>query len=339
MTRRRHLMALWSLAPMALGGLVGSATVPAALGATASAVVLVAAAGSPAHAAKSSAADRRKAKRFYAEGKEHMKAGRFGLASVAFENAFQLDPNPVLMWNVARAYEEDGKLARAKQRFQTLIGMKGAPQALVDRAKERISDIDARAAKAADAERLERERAEKERLRLELERKEAARKAEEEEAKRKAQEAALKASQQEFEDRSQLLSISGWTAVGLGVVLAGAGVALHFVAESDRDNVRIPSETVPEIGAITSVTQVEAKSIEQRADSMDTLGAVGTAVGGAVLATGVTLLVIDALAAPPVMGSVEVEDAGLSTTPKARWRVGGAPLPGGGLAVTATGRF
>ena len=341
MTRPRRLMALWSLAPLALGGPLGSAGLSAglsdALGATlaASAVILVTSASPPAHAAKPSAAARRKAKRFYAEGKEHMKAGRFGLATVAFENAFQLDPNPVLMWNVARAYEEDGKLTRAKQRFQTLLKMEGAPKALQDRAAERIADISARLKKAEDAKRLAHERAEKERLRLEMERREAARRAAEEQAQREAREAALRAAQQEFRDRSQLLSVSGWSAVGLGVALAGTGVALHFVAESDRDNVRIPSKSIPEIGAITSVTQVEAQSIEQRADSMDTLAAVGAAVGGAVLATGVALLVMDALAEPPVLSTVEVRDAEVG----ARWGVGGAPLPGGGMTLTATGRF
>jgi len=336
-TRPRRFLALWSLAPLALGGLLGSTGAPAVTGAalSASAVILVAAAAPAAQARRPSAADRRKAKRFYAEGKEHMKAGRFGLASVAFENAFQLDPNPVLMWNIARAYEEDGKLERAKQRFHTLLTMEGAPQALVDRAKERITDIDTRLKKAEEAKRLERERAEKERLRLELERKEAARRLAAEEAARKAREEAFKAAQRDFEDRSQLLSLSGWTAVGLGVVLAGAGVALHFVAESDRDNVRTPRETIPEIGAITSVTQLEAKSIEQRADSMDTLGAVGAALGGAVLATGVTLLVLDAVAEPPTLGTVELQGAARGAT----WGVGGAPLPGGGLTFTATGRF
>jgi hypothetical protein len=96
-----------------------------------------------------------------------------------------------------------------------------------------------------------------------------------------------------------------WLVVGTGVALAGVGVALHFVAEGDRDDLRAALRDPP-AGYVDEMTQIEAYDREAEANTLDTLGAVGIAVGGAAIATGVIWLIVGSGGDEPERGSVHV---------------------------------
>ena len=57
----------------------------------------------------------------YQEGTGHFKAGRHPQALAAFEQAFKLDPSPVLLYNIARCHEEMGDVAQARSNFETYL--------------------------------------------------------------------------------------------------------------------------------------------------------------------------------------------------------------------------
>ncbi len=57
----------------------------------------------------------------YAAGTESFQNGDFRSALESFEKAYKLDPSPVLLYNLARAYEEMGNGERAIENFQLYL--------------------------------------------------------------------------------------------------------------------------------------------------------------------------------------------------------------------------
>jgi hypothetical protein len=88
-------------------------------------------------------------------------------------------------------------------------------------------------------------------------------------------------------DPSTSPNILGWTTTISGVALVGGGVALHFVAESER------AEVTDQSGTVVGVTQREAAEIESSADRYDTIGLAMGVGGGVLAAVGTYLLLTD----------------------------------------------
>ena len=59
----------------------------------------------------------------YRAGVEHFKAGRFEDAIREFNKAYRLDPNPVLVFNMARAFEETKQYAPAIEFYKRYLSM------------------------------------------------------------------------------------------------------------------------------------------------------------------------------------------------------------------------
>lgn len=250
---------------------------------------------------------------WYAKGSGHMQAKEYIKAAAAFQAAFDLDPDPVLLWNIARAFEEAGENEKAKLKFQEFTAHPKAPAELRERALKHLRAVEDKI-KAKQAE----ERAERERKRKELEAKlEAERKAKEKERIEREKRLAELRKQQDKVD----LVPWGWASVGVGTALGVTGLILHLEAESKRDTVLNP--TMNEAGAISSLTQREAQAVEEDADSMDTIALTTTVIGGAVVVTGVVLLVLDATSGSETKGSTTI----------------GAAVDGDGVLVTAGGQF
>lgn len=57
----------------------------------------------------------------YREGSAAFKAGRFAKALESFEKAYKLDPSPILLYNLARAYEEMGNAEKAIENFELYL--------------------------------------------------------------------------------------------------------------------------------------------------------------------------------------------------------------------------
>lgn len=113
---------------------------------------------------------------WYATGMAHMKAKRFAKAANAFEEAYKLDENPILLWNMGRAYEEAGELETAKARYETLVKQEGLPEKLLKRATGKVGAIKLKLEEAKEKEELAKREAElakqmEEKLTRELEKK------------------------------------------------------------------------------------------------------------------------------------------------------------------------
>lgn len=112
----------------------------------------------PAEAAAPTA--RSKAEKIYARGVKAFDEKRFANALVAFEEAYLLDPVPILLYNIARAHEELGAFAEASRYLTRYLDR--VPDA-DDRAQieQRLNLLRSAVAaeKAADAARADAERA------------------------------------------------------------------------------------------------------------------------------------------------------------------------------------
>lgn len=73
------------------------------------------------------------AARLYRIGQLHFEGKEFHEAAKSFLRAFELDPNPVLAFNVARAYENDGRRDEAREYYQRALDFE--PEDEVLRAK------------------------------------------------------------------------------------------------------------------------------------------------------------------------------------------------------------
>ena len=74
------------------------------------------------------------------EAGEEFQAGRYDEAAILFQRAYNLDPHPVILFNLARAHQEMGDLPTALQLFESLVAMNPSGRAL-DAAQSRIADI------------------------------------------------------------------------------------------------------------------------------------------------------------------------------------------------------
>lgn len=87
------------------------------------------------------------------------------------------------------------------------------------------------------------------------------------------------------------LSPYGWAAVGTGSTLLLVGVALHVVAALDRSALENPERNA--FGDIQSLTEKEAYEREERANTLMPVALASYGVGGALVATGVVLLLLN----------------------------------------------
>jgi len=92
---------------------------------------------------------------------------------------------------------------------------------------------------------------------------------------------------------SQALFFGGLASIGVGTALLGTGIALSVYAGSERDKVR--NARTNGQGAITSLTEVEAKAIEDRTNTIDAVAITTLSLGGVGLVAGAVMLIVDAL--------------------------------------------
>lgn len=76
-----------------------------------------------------------------AEATEFFQAGAYEEAIELFEQAFELDPHPVIMFNLARAYQESGDLPAALLHFRNIRTM-DAPSHVLEAAETKIIDVE-----------------------------------------------------------------------------------------------------------------------------------------------------------------------------------------------------
>ena len=100
----------------------------------------------------------------------------------------------------------------------------------------------------------------------------------------------------------------GWAALAVSAGTLGAGIGLHFHAESLRGKVLQPAE-VTSAGTITSVSRVESLRIEDDANVFDTGGVVAMVLGSAGIVAAVTVLVATATGDDATTSTISVTAA------------------------------
>jgi len=68
---------------------------------------------------------------------------RYTEAAKVFEQAYQLDPDPGLLMNAARAYKGDNKLKLARDRYWQVIGIPNLDPATLAQAKDMLAQVEA----------------------------------------------------------------------------------------------------------------------------------------------------------------------------------------------------
>lgn len=86
-----------------------------------SSLVLVALALATPSVAAAQTESQKQARQLYGEGVELFKAGEFGDAAKKFQQAYDIDPSPILLYNLARAAEEMGQAKAAVGHYKAYI--------------------------------------------------------------------------------------------------------------------------------------------------------------------------------------------------------------------------
>ncbi len=259
-------------------------------------------ADSTAHAA--SAADQRSAQKLFDKGRTALGKKDFPTAIKHFEAAYALDPAPVLLGFLGRAYEEHGDalvrevdllnargaMLTARAHYEELAADTKAPASARARARERIP----RLTKAIDnLDRMLKDEPEVEIVpELTLP-----------EIKPLDKPAPLPPRVKPPPD----LVVPGIITAAGGGVAAITGTILMFSASSDRESVT--DATLDGNGHITTVTQAEANSIESDAATKATLGGILTGIGAAAMVGGVVMILISEPGPDPGTPSTTIEAA------------------------------
>ena len=85
--------------------------------------------------------NRKKAQKIFKKGQALFEEGQYAEAGVEFLGAYQLDPHPAIMYNVGRAYEEQGKLIKAIQYYRVALGLKPS-EAVADELNRKIAELE-----------------------------------------------------------------------------------------------------------------------------------------------------------------------------------------------------
>jgi len=194
-------------------------------------------------------------------------SGDFPAAAVAFRQAYELVTNYKLLWNIGRAWEKAGELEKARDRYRELLSLDSADAEL----RQKAGDALVRVGKALGL----RERPE-------------------------PAPAPSLPPPPAPEPEGPSLSLWGWVGLGVGLAAAGTGAALLAVAEGKRGEAQdILDSAEPVEGQdmrlVTGATKGEAQALIADADALTPGGIAALAVGGALVAAGVTLVILDML--------------------------------------------
>ena len=204
-----------------------------------------------------------RAAELFDKGAEAYRRGDFQRAVTLLLEAHTLDPQPVLLFNLGRAYEDLGQLDAAIATFTRYLGED--PNA-VDRGaiEQRI-------------ETLKRQR--DERAALEKQRDAERTRADAEKAERERKE-------REVAHASRARSIGPYIVAGIGVAGVATGVVFGLLSKSKHDDASAPS-----------TTQQDAIDLQDTAKSFATISTVSFIAGGVLVAAGATWWILDGKAA------------------------------------------
>ncbi|MBW2524904.1 MAG: tetratricopeptide repeat protein [Deltaproteobacteria bacterium] len=181
--------------------------------------------------------------------------GRFEEAAALLEQAYELHPEPTLLYNLARAREGQGELGAAADAYESYL--EGSPDA-PDRGaiEQRIRSLRTR---KGERERLE---------------------AEKQEARDQLAQMERERAEQPPDEGNALEGPFPWILFGVGVAGVGVGLGIGAAAQSKHDE------------AVEEPIQLEAVDKQDSAESLATVANIVLVAGGAVAAAGAILGIV-----------------------------------------------
>lgn len=235
------------------------------------------------------------------------KDGRYQEAAQTLAQAFAADPNPLYLWNIARAWDQAGEAQKALDGYREYVSQP-SDQTQPDLVKKANLNMD-RLRTVLAKESAEQTARQSEKQRLEAEAEAARRRADDEAARAKRQKAAFdeqeRARKEQSEQKASTRTVAALAVGGVGVVGVGLWAGLGLAATGARKS-------------FTQATTVAQKQAAQ--SSTVTLSAVADVSLVVGLAAAVTAVILWP------KGSAE---------PTSSVSVSLAPVPGGAMAGVA----
>ncbi len=187
------------------------------------------------------------------EGDRLYKENKYREAAEALKKAYDLEPAGVLLYNIARAYDQAGELKIALDYYRVFVGQEGSEPALVKKANLAMDRLRTLVAKDEAGRQMN----DAEKKRLEDEARAAKGKASEEAEKGRVQKEAYEAKEKEAvkaaQSKTSLRLVSSLGLGGVAVAALGSGIAFGVLAGSSKssfnaattgaDKKRLESET------------------------------------------------------------------------------------------------
>ena len=196
-------------------------------------------------------------------------ARNYRAAIEKFVEAYAIDHDPNLLFNIARAYEKLGEVDAAIEKYEAFVAAPGADTEGRLKAKASLAELEALRQQGAKGPA----------------------------ASSGAVEDGRAASSARSSEPSTLARALPWVTLGTGAVVTGVGITLYALGVRDHRMVTDtagygdPSEVYP-------LTRAETQAYVDAGNTKKLIGGIGMGVGGALVATGVVLLVTGKSTAP-----------------------------------------
>jgi tetratricopeptide (TPR) repeat protein len=186
-----------------------------------------------------------------------------------FIQAYAIDPDPNLLFNVARSYERLGEVDAAIEKYEQFLNTPGADASGRARAQESLRAL--RESKSAPAPA----------------------------ASQPGEPVSAPSSATSTPaDASAGPSALPWVVLGGGVVFTTVGVSLYLLGASDHNKVT-DARGYGRADAVVPMTRAEAEDLVSSGDTKKLIGGIGLGLGGALLTTYVILLATSGSSAAP----------------------------------------
>ena len=234
----------------------------------------------------------------YLEGAALYKDGKYRPAIEKFEKAYELYPEPNLLYNIGRAYEALGEIDDALKAFQRCVAADKTAPDVRDKAKAKIEQLE-RAKMRSKLTTVPPPPASPPPT----------------PSPKTAPAAARPLKVTGSKGPSKAWKISAWTSAALALGFLGGGAAVFALGGSDHGKVDDASSAAG--GGVASLTQLEAQELIDSGDRKKMIGGILLGVGGAAAAAATTFFILDAGQAPSV--DVSVSGAGASVMIQGRF--------------------